>query len=74
MQKECVSVNVGPPMNDKFVCELSDSDHLQNPGDLKTRRDFTYRGIEVGIVNKFYKYVKRQILKKMVSMIRTMTI
>ena len=52
MESRCVSVNIGPPVNDKVVCELSDSDHIQNPQDLKTREGWTYRGIpEVGITS-----------------------
>jgi len=44
-----VSVNIGPPVNDKVVCELSDLDHIQQPQDLKPRQGWTYRGItEVG--------------------------
>ena len=44
-----MSVNIGPPVNDKVVCELSDSDHIQHPQDLKPRQSWTYRGItEVG--------------------------
>ena len=35
MESKCVSVNIGPSGNDKVVCELSDSDHLQHPKDLK---------------------------------------
>ena len=52
MDSRCVSVSIGPPVNDKVVCELSDSDHIQNPQDLKTREGWTYRGIaEVGITS-----------------------
>ena len=52
MESRCVSVNIGPPVNDKVVCELSDSDHIQNPQDLKRREGWTYRGIaEVGITS-----------------------
>ena len=47
MERECVSVNIGPPINDKKVCELSDSDHLQHPQDLKPRHGWTYTGTEV---------------------------
>ena len=49
MESRCVSVNIGRPVNDKVVCELSDSDHIQHPQDLKPRQGWTYRGItEVG--------------------------
>ena len=57
MESKCVSVNIGPPANDKVVCELSDSDHLQHPGDLKPRHGWTYTGTEVWIVNKKKQFV-----------------
>ena len=47
MEKECVSVNIGPTINNKVVCELSDSDAIKHPGDLKQRNGWTYRGTEV---------------------------
>ena len=47
MERECVSVNIGPPINDKKVCELSNSDHMQHPEDLKPRHGWTYTGTEV---------------------------
>ena len=47
MESECVSVNIGPPVNDKVVCELSNSDHLRHPEDLKPRHGWTYTGTEV---------------------------
>ena len=31
MESRCVSVHIVPPVNDKVVCELSDSDHIQHP-------------------------------------------
>jgi len=37
MEKECVSFNIGPTINNKVVCELSDSDAIKHPGDLKQR-------------------------------------
>ena len=52
MQSECVSVNIGPPINDKVVCELSDSDHMQHPEDLKSRYGWIYRGTEVRNTNR----------------------
>ena len=54
MESRCVSVNIGPPVNHKVVCELSDSDRIQHPQDLKTRQGWTYSGItEVGITSSF---------------------
>ena len=46
MERKCVSINIGPSIADKVICELSDSDHLQHPEDLKTRPGWTYRGTE----------------------------
>ncbi|KAL9978256.1 hypothetical protein ACROYT_G015754 [Oculina patagonica] len=46
MEPVCVSVNIGPPNDVKFNCELSDSDHTQHPGDLKPQKGFMYIGTE----------------------------
>ena len=47
MDPVCVSVNIGPPTDEKFICELSDSDHTKYPEDLKKRESFLYIGTEV---------------------------
>ena len=47
MERKCVSVNFGPISKDKVICELSVSDHLQHPDDLKARPGWTYRGTEI---------------------------
>ena len=47
MESRCVSYNIGPQINNKVTCELSDSDHYLNPQDLKPRPGFTYTGTEV---------------------------
>ena len=47
MEDACVSINIGPPIDDKVLCQLSDSDHMQHPGDLKSKEGFIYRGTEV---------------------------
>ena len=44
---DCVSVNIGSPVNNKVVCELNDADAQQHPEDLKLAPGWTYRGIEV---------------------------
>ncbi|XP_078351746.1 lactadherin-like isoform X1 [Oculina patagonica] len=46
MESNCVSFNIGPPINDQVMCQLSDSDHTRHPEDLKPREGFTYRGTE----------------------------
>ena len=48
LARECVSYNMGSTINSKLVCELSNSDHLQHPEDLKPRKDWIYRGTQVG--------------------------
>ena len=56
MVSECVSVNIGPPLNTclngRVVCELSNSDHFNYPEDIKQRPGWIYRATEVQIVDK----------------------
>ena len=47
LARECVSYNIGPKINNKMACELSNSDHFQYPEDLKPRKDWIYRGTKV---------------------------
>ena len=47
MESHCMSFNLGPPTNDRVVCELSDSEHIQHPEDLTPRQGFVYRATEV---------------------------
>lgn len=47
ISRNCVSINIGPPINDHVLCQLSDSDHGRHQGDLKPREGFTYIGTEV---------------------------
>ena len=51
LARECVSYNIGPKINNKMACELSNSDHLQHPEDLKPRKDWIYRGTKVWSIN-----------------------
>ncbi|XP_078351549.1 uncharacterized protein LOC144636260 [Oculina patagonica] len=46
MESDCVSFNIGPPIDDQVICQLSHSDHTRHPEDLKPRKGFTYRGTE----------------------------
>ncbi|XP_078374485.1 uncharacterized protein LOC144658031 [Oculina patagonica] len=46
LENHCVSFNLGPPIKDRIVCELSDSDSTKHPEDLKPREGFVYRGTE----------------------------
>ena len=47
MDPVCVYVNIGPPTAEKFLCELSDSEQMKNPEDVKKREGFLYIGTEV---------------------------
>ena len=51
MESECVSVNIGPPIDNKMICELSNSDHFQYPEDVIRRPDWTYGATEVWIID-----------------------
>ncbi|XP_073247716.1 uncharacterized protein [Porites lutea] len=44
LARDCVSYNTGPRIDNKMACELSNSDDLQHPENLKPRRDWNYRG------------------------------
>ena len=59
IENDCVSINIGPPINDKVLCQLSDSDHIEHPDDLKPRDGYIYRGTEVrkwGLASLRYRY------------------
>ena len=47
LDDNCVSYNIGPPIKDQVLCQLSDSDHIQHPKDLFTQEGFVYRNSEV---------------------------
>ena len=50
MERTCVSFNVGPPVNNKVLCQLSDSDRSLHPTDFKRRPNFNYGDTEVRVV------------------------
>ena len=45
MEDTCVSINIGL-LKGRFLCQLSNSDHIKDPGDLENEEGFTYRGRE----------------------------
>lgn len=47
IESKCISINIGPPIKDQVICQLSDSDHTLHPEDLKPQEGFTYSGTEV---------------------------
>ena len=51
MEDRCKSINMGPEDKDRVLCQISDSDHVQHPNDLKPTEGFTYRGMEVSTKN-----------------------
>ena len=51
MEDRCKSINMGPEDKDKVLCQISDSDHVQHPNDLKPTEGFTYGGMEASARN-----------------------
>ena len=48
MEINCFSINIGPPDNNGVrLCQLSNSDHTQHPGDLKPQEGFLYLATKV---------------------------
>ena len=47
MESQCVSINIGPPINSTMVCELSNSDHTMHSEDLKTKEGYIYWATQV---------------------------
>lgn len=47
IESKCTSFNIGPPIDNHVMCQLSNSDHMRHPGDLKPKEGFTYRATEV---------------------------
>ena len=42
-ESTCVSINIGPPASDGArLCQLSNSDHIRQPDDLKPQKGFLY--------------------------------
>ena len=44
---DCMSVNLGPLEDSKYLCELSSSDHNLHPEDWKHRKGFIYKPVWV---------------------------
>ena len=56
MEDRCKSINMGPEDKDKVLCQISDSDHVQHPNDLKPTEGFTYRGMEVSNKSSVFEF------------------
>ena len=50
MEDRCTSINMVPREKNEIICQLTDSDQLQHPNDLKPTAGLIYRGTEVRIV------------------------
>jgi len=50
LETSCLSYNLGTEENGtKLLCELSNSDRYQHPGDLVLRKGFSYHGTAVSL-------------------------
>lgn len=49
--EECLSYNFGRIQNRTFICQLSDSDHVQHPADLRKRDNIGYQGTMVNTLD-----------------------
>ncbi|XP_078382803.1 uncharacterized protein LOC144665417 [Oculina patagonica] len=38
MEDNCVSFNIGPPVENTVLCQLSDRDHIQHPEDFQAAK------------------------------------
>ena len=47
MEGDCVSFNIKPLQDGKFLCNLSNSDHVIHPGDLKDEQGTVYTSFKV---------------------------
>ena len=56
IESQCVSINIGPPINGKMVCELSNSDHKMHSEDLETKEGYIYRATQVRNLNLMFGF------------------
>ena len=47
IEVKCESYNFGTNEDGDYLCELSDSDDVRDPDDLRARQDFLYRATKV---------------------------
>lgn len=68
VEQSCLSFNLGPGSGDKLTCELSNSDHYQHPGDLVSKRGFSYHPTAVSKIlincsrNTFNRNIGRELI------------
>ena len=64
VEQTCLSYNLGSiESGNKFVCELSDSDHYQHPEDLVFKKGFSHHPAVVSILSKYYPAGLREVKK-----------
>ena len=64
VEPTCLSYNLGTMASvDKFVCELSDSDHNEHPENLVYKKGFSYHPTVVSTIKILNNWIER-ILKK----------
>lgn len=56
IESQCVSISIGPPINGKMVCELSNSDHKMHSEDLETKEGYIYRATQVRNLNLMFGF------------------
>ena len=47
IEAECISYNLKPQRNGKYLCELSDSDYETNPKDFRYKEGSVYKSFKV---------------------------
>ena len=57
LDNDCLSYNFGRLQDGNYICQLSDSDHVQHPQDLKKNHVFIYRGTEVIILCRSFRSI-----------------
>ena len=60
IEVKCESYNFGPNEDGDYLCELSDSDGVRDPDDLRARQCSLYRVTKVSWVGNVVKSMKRK--------------
>ena len=60
IEVKCESYNFGPNEDGDYLCELSDSDGVRDPDDLRARQGSLYRATKVSLVGNVVKSMKRK--------------
>ena len=60
IEVKCESYNFGPNEDGDYLCELSDSDGVRDPDDLRARQGSLYRATKVSCRGHVVKSMKRK--------------